>query len=108
MIFNFISEQKTEEINDILRCLRNLLSIPEGSMPLARGLGLKWSVLSEIPEDMENDYATDLIEKVQDYEPRVEVVAVTFTHDTETGSATCNVEINLAESETTEEGEEDE
>jgi|GEM_PF-618559 phage baseplate assembly protein W len=105
MQFNFISEQESEEINDILWCLRNLFSVPEGSMPLARGLGLKWSVLSDVPEDLENDFATDLVEKVQTFEPRVEVLNVEFTHDTDNGAATCNVEIHLVDSETEEEEE---
>lgn len=107
MKFNFISENESEEINNIIDCLQNILAIPEGSIPLNRGLGLKWSSLSAVPEDLENDYATDLMEKVEKWEPRIEVVAVEFEYG-EDGQATVNVQIELAETVDNEEEDEEE
>ncbi len=107
MKFNFISENESEEINNIIDCLQNILAIPEGSIPLNRGLGLKWSSLSTVPEDLENDYATDLMEKVEKWEPRVEVESVEFEYG-EDGQATVNVQIELAETEDSEEEDEEE
>jgi phage baseplate assembly protein W len=107
MKFNFISENESEEINNIIDCLQNILAIPEGSIPLNRGLGLKWSSLSTVPEDLENDYATDLMEKVEKWEPRIEVVAVEFGYG-EDGQATVNVQIELTETEDNEEEDEEE
>ena len=106
MKFNFISENESEEINNIIDCLQNILAIPEGSMPLNRGLGLKWSSLSTVPEDLENDYATDLMEKVEKWEPRVEVQAVEFEYG-EDGQVTVNVQIDLADNEEYEEEDEE-
>ena len=106
MKFNFISENESEEINNIIDCLHNILAIPEGSIPLNRGLGLKWSSLSTVPEDLENDYATDLMEKVEKWEPRVEVTAVEFEYG-EDGQVTVNVQIDLADNEEYEEEDEE-
>lgn len=106
MKFNFISENESEEINNIIDCLRNILAIPEGSIPLNRGLGLKWSSLSSVPEDLENDYATDLMEKVEEWEPRVEVESVEFEYG-EDGQVTVNVHIELVENEDNEEEDEE-
>ena len=107
MKFNFIPENESEEINNIIDCLQNILAIPEGSMPLNRGLGLKWSSLSSIPEDLENDYAVDLMEKVEEWEPRVEVESVEFEYG-EDGQVTVNVHIELVENEDNEEEDDEE
>lgn len=74
----------SDEIPEISKCLENLLNIPEGSIPLARKMGVSWANLSRIPADMENEYATELIEKVEEFEPRVSVSEVTFSFEAET------------------------
>jgi len=90
MELNFMSENNSQKMQDIIRCLTNLLSIPSGSIPLARRLGLDWANLSKIPQDMENDIATDIVGKVDEFEPRVSVSEVTFSYD-EDGMATANI-----------------
>ena len=107
MTFNFIPDEESEEISNIINCLNNILAIPEGSMPLNRGLGLKWSSLSSVPEDLENDYAVDLMEKIEEWEPRVEVESVEFEYG-EDGQVTVNVHIELVENEDNEEEEDEE
>ena len=97
MKFNFFSDEQSEEMNDILYCLRNILSIPEGSIPLSRRLGLDWNNISTVPEDLENDYATDIMEKVEEFETRVEVTEVEFKHNEE-GETDVNITIEFAES----------
>lgn len=81
MKFKFIPQGNVSENQDICRCLTNILSIPAGTIPLARGLGISWANLSKIPADIENDVATEIIEKVEQYEPRVAVSEVTFDYD---------------------------
>lgn len=71
------------QIKDIQRNLRNLFRIPKNSIPLSRGMGLKWDSLSQIPPDLENDYATDVVEVIETYEPRVSVDKVEFKYDNE-------------------------
>lgn len=97
MNFHFKSEEETEEMRNILKCLYNLCSIPEGSMPCARGIGLSWTSLSEILPDMENDYATEIISKVNQFEPRVKVIQVSFSQNEELGSIDVLIEIERAE-----------
>ena len=96
MQFSFTTDDKSEEMADAIRCLENILSIPEGSIPLNRGIGLSWASLSSVPEDIENDYATELMEKVEEYEPRVRVTDVQFTHG-ENGSTSASIQVELAE-----------
>lgn len=102
MQFSFTTDDKSEEMTDAIRCLENILSIPEGSIPLNRGIGLSWASLSSVPEDIENDYATELMEKVEEYEPRVRVTDVQFTHS-ESGSASASIQAEMAESDGSEE-----
>ncbi len=76
-IFDGFSQEETE---DITKCLTNILNIPEGSIPLARRLGVSWGSLSQVPPDMENDYATEIIEKIEEFEPRASVSDVSFSY----------------------------
>ncbi|MEG0216061.1 MAG: hypothetical protein RR685_08005 [Hungatella sp.] len=92
MKFEFISGDERVDIQDIHRCLMNILSIPEGSIPLARGLGLRWANLSQMPPELENDMATEIVEKVERSEPRVSVNEVLFSYDTD-GMVTVTIEL---------------
>lgn len=96
MVFNFSSEADKAELKDICRCLENLLNIPSNSIPLARGMGISWSNLSQIPPNLENDIATEIIEKVEEYEPRIAVSEVTFTYDS-AGMAAINIVLEEGE-----------
>lgn len=78
--FEFEDEISEDEVKDILRNLNNIFSIPEGTLPLIRGLGLSNSNVSKIPVDLENDIVTDTVAKVAEYEPRVSVSNVEFAH----------------------------
>lgn len=80
VIFDFQEEMSETEVNDILRNLNNIFRIPEGTLPLLRGLGLSISNVSKIPTDLENDIVTDIVTKVDEFEPRVSVSNVEFEH----------------------------
>lgn len=88
----FETEDKSEEMRDILRCQRNLYSIPQGTFPLARDMGLPWELISEPVLEAENDFATAVIDQTQKYEPRVSVTACTFEEDPETGDLEATIE----------------
>ena len=96
MKFN-ITSSGISNIEEISKCINNILSIPAGSVPMTRGLGINWVNLSNIPPDMENDIATEIIEKVEEYEPRVTVSEVTYDYDTD-GMATVNINLRKGES----------
>lgn len=85
-----ITSSEISNIDEIAKCINNITSIPAGSIPLSRGMGINWVNVSKIPPDMENDIATEIVEKVEAYEPRVSVSEVTFTYDND-GMATANI-----------------
>ena len=85
--FMYTGQFTPSELEDIGKCIKNLTNIPAGAVPLARGMGISWAGLSQVPEDLQNDYATELIEKIEEYEPRVTVREVTFSCDSQ-GQAT--------------------
>ncbi len=73
-----------EEFEDIKMCLETLLSIRAGSQPLDRELGIDYEQTVGFPLDVaKNMLSLEIIEKVERYEPRVEVSSVTFTGDTD-------------------------
>ena len=73
-----------EEFEDIKECLETLLSIRAGSQPLDRDLGIDYEQIVGFPLDVaKNMLSLEIIEKVERYEPRVEVSSVTFTGDTD-------------------------
>lgn len=97
MHFNYKPTGNISEFENITQCINNILSIPSGSIPLNRGIGISWTNLSKIPPEMENDIATEIIEKVEEYEPRVSVSNVTFDYDIN-GVATVNIDLERGES----------
>lgn len=79
--FEFLDEVDKSEIKDILRNLNNIFRLSEGTVPLLRGLGLSIDNVSKIAVDLENDIVTDMVSKVDLFEPRVSVSSVDFFHD---------------------------
>lgn len=64
---------------DILRCLRNLILTPVGTVPLDRDFGIDQSILG-LPIDVAQSLlAVEIIDKVERYEPRVSVSEVELT-----------------------------
>ena len=79
--FEFLDELENSEIKDILKNLNNIFRLSEGTLPLLRGVGLSIDNVSKIPVDLENDIVTDMVSKVDLFEPRVSVRSVDFFHD---------------------------
>ena len=71
-----------EEYADIKLCLETLLSIRAGSQPLDRELGVDYdkTVGYPIPTAM-NMLSLEIMQKVEQYEPRVEVDHIDFESD---------------------------
>lgn len=66
------------ELQEIMRNLKTLYETPEGSIPTDRQFGLNQEVLDENIEVAKNDYAVEVIEKTEMYEPRVVVEKVEY------------------------------
>lgn len=67
------------EIDEIRRSLYMILETTKGTQPLARDFGIDKGEIMDGPIDIvKNKYATEVIEQVDEYEPRVKVAAVVF------------------------------
>ena len=73
-----------EEFADIKLCLETLLSIRAGTQPLDRNLGIDLDSIAGFPLDVaRNMLSLEIVEKVDIYEPRVEVESVEFKESTD-------------------------
>lgn len=77
IIFTNHSELQEE----VLRCLKNLYETPVGTVALDRKFGLDWDFLDLPIEQAKGRLTIEMIEKTRIYEPRVEVVKVSFSQD---------------------------
>lgn len=73
-----------EELNDINECVSNLLSTIAGEQGLDRNFGIETREIMDAPtEEAENLIALEIIEKIDKYEPRVEVDDIEFEYNGE-------------------------
>lgn len=86
-IGEFDSESFSEdELNDINECISNLLSTIAGEQGLDRNFGIETRGIMDVPtEEAENLITLEIIEKIDKYEPRVEVDDIEFEHNGEGG-----------------------
>ncbi len=90
LVFN--TDDQSEEMKDAIRCQKNLYSIPKGSFPLARDLGLSWDLLSQSTPEAESEFAAEVVGQTQKYEPRVTIQSCSFDADTESNTLTAIIE----------------
>lgn len=64
---------------EILRCIRNLIMTPVGTVPLDRDFGIDQSILGLPIDAAQSLLAVEIIDKVDRYEPRVSVAEVKLT-----------------------------
>lgn len=74
-------ESEDEVAEDIIQCLRTLYSTVAGTQPMDRDFGIDASFIGMPADVVQNQYALEIIEKTEIYEPRVEVSEVTFVVD---------------------------
>ena len=65
-----------EEQDDVVRCLRNLILTPAGSVPLDRDFGIDQSFLGQPLNVAQNTLAVEIMDKAARYEPRAVVLEV--------------------------------
>lgn len=84
-INEFDSESFSEdELNDINECISNLLSTIAGEQGLDRNFGIETRGIMDAPtEKAENLMTLEIIEKIDKYEPRVEVDDIEFEYNGE-------------------------
>lgn len=83
LILNF--DYNSSEIDDIKRCLMTLYGTKAGQQPLDREFGLTSNFIGTPLEVCKNLFALEVIEKTEIYEPRVQVIDVTYKEDYDNG-----------------------
>lgn len=83
MILNYVDGDSTgfseAEFEDIRRCLGTLLSVAVGSQPMDRDFGIDYDGVVDYPIPVaKNMLALEIMEKVERYEPRVEITQIDF------------------------------
>ena len=78
MQFEFVGLDEKQEAENIRKCLLNLYATPAGSVVGDRDFGLSWAALDNVPADAEAEYALEVMQKTDRYEPRVKVMEVNF------------------------------
>jgi hypothetical protein len=73
-------------IAEIKKNVSSLLSTPAGTIPGDRNFGINPEFISSPREIAQNKLALDIVEKLEIYEPRVELRKVTFESDDVSGN----------------------
>ncbi len=68
-------------MEEIMQNVRTILTTRRGSVPLDRDFGMDVSVVDQPINRLQAILTTEIIETVERYEPRAEVVAVDFSGD---------------------------
>ena len=102
-IGNFEIELDTND-EDILMCLQHLYSTKTGERPLDREFGLDADIIGKPLDVAQNEYAVEVIEKTERYEPRVEVEEVEFVYNENEGVMFPKIKLVLAEDEEEDDG----
>lgn len=72
----FNVQDELEDQDDVMRCLRNLILTPAGSVPLDRDFGIDQSFLGQPLNVAQNTLAVEIMDKAARYEPRAVVLEV--------------------------------
>lgn len=97
------SDENTETISEIIEGINFLCSTPTGKFPMNRDFGIDQDLLDEPVTSVRSLLAIEYKEKIERYEPRVEVMDVYFEFDEETGALTPHIELDLITQSTEEE-----
>ncbi|MBE6012077.1 MAG: hypothetical protein E7234_05920 [Lachnospiraceae bacterium] len=82
---------------EVLQIIAILLSTPQFSVPLDRGLGLKQRFLDKPIPAAKAILVSEVLDAIEKYEPRAEVVSVTFEGEEMAGKLIPIVEVNIIE-----------
>lgn len=72
----------SDEVREILQNVRTILSTRKGSVPLDRDFGLTWAHIDKPMPVAKMLMRSEVIDAIEEYEPRTTVVSVDFDEDT--------------------------
>lgn len=84
-------------MDEILQNVRTIISTVQGTVPLDRGFGLAQTGLDAPMEIAKARMMAEVVEELEQQEPRVEVVEISFTEIGSEGRLIPQVRIRLAE-----------
>lgn len=82
-------------VEEVLQNVAMLLSTPKFTVPLDRNLGLTQEFVDKPPAVAKALLIGDVMEAIEEYEPRATVVEVTFLEDRKQGRIVPQVEVNI-------------
>lgn len=75
-----ITIENTKNEEALLLTLTTLLATRAGSQPADRDFGISWGCLDDIPEVAESLFYMEAVQKVEKYEPRVQISDIIYEH----------------------------
>lgn len=76
-------DYSSDEVEDIKRCLETLYQTMEGTCPLDREFGLSQELIGLPLNVAQNEFALEIIEKTEKYEPRATIKNIAFAMNEE-------------------------
>lgn len=71
----------TAVVDEVVQNIKTLLSTFKGQVPLDRGFGISIDVMDLPPKRAMAKLQIEILESIQDYEPRAEVLSIDFKTD---------------------------
>lgn len=88
VVLQGLNDNDNDEDKVAIRRVRSLIQHTEYMLPGSRGFGMSGEYVDENPEEMENDFAADLYDKIEKYVPEVDIEDIEWKEsDTEPGTA---------------------
>lgn len=82
-------------VAEVLQNVATVLSTPKFTVPLDRGFGLSQAFVDKPPAVAEALLINDVMDAIEAYEPRAEVVEVTFLENRMAGRIVPRVEVKI-------------
>lgn len=80
---------------EIIQNIHTILSTPKGSVPMDRDFGLDFDIVDRNINVAKSLVVNAIYDAVEKYEPRVEIINITFKGDAMEGKLTPVVEVKL-------------
>ena len=82
-------------LEEIIQNINTILLTPKGSVPLDRDFGTSWAFLDRPTPIAQSMIVADVLDAIEGYEPRVEILEITFFTDDKTGKVTPRLEVSI-------------
>ena len=83
-------------VEEVLQNVAILISTPKFTVPLDRNLGLTQAFIDKPPAVAKALLIGDVMDAIEEYEPRAKVVEVTFLENGKLGQIVPQVEVNIS------------